>query len=159
MALPGVTVKGGLATGGAFRTGAGALVSVQIEMAQFDAVLQRFVERFQVDVAEIVEAEAFELEGAIKDRTPVKTGRLRSSFHTVVYGRASHYEYSAGGKSFDGTLSVAPAGPYEAIVGTNVEYAQHIEAGHSRKAPAGMVRVSVAERRGFLERRLGELAS
>jgi hypothetical protein len=57
---------------------------------------------------------------------------------------------------FDGTLSVVPTSPYEAIVGTNVHYAVLVESGTRRMAPRGMFRLGIAEIRGQLEQNIRE---
>ena len=56
------------------------------------------------------------------------------------------------GGAFQSAGENTTVGVVEAWVGTNVEYAIYIEAGHSRKAPQGMVAISVAEMTGALER-------
>lgn len=144
-----------LATGGPRPTQRAAM-AVDFETEAFLRSFAQYVAATDVDLREAVEATAFTLEKKIKERTPKDTGRLRASFHTVLQGQPSGYSYKDNtGKTFDGTLSERPSevpGVIEAIVGTNVDYALVNEAGNSRQAPNGMVRVSIAEVRGMMER-------
>lgn len=135
---------------------ASAEIAIQFEMAEFERALQKYIEAYPQNLVQAVKTVAFDLERGIKKRTPVDTGRLRSSFHTVVPGKTDNFSYAVKGKTYDGALSEKPADPstgvIEAIVGTNTEYAGIIESGTSLQAPQGMVRVSIAELRGKLER-------
>lgn len=133
-----------------------ALITIEVDLDKYNASLDKFIKAFGVSLDEILRSEAFDLQRRIQQKTPVLTGRLRNSFHTVAPGFSDTFAYRDNrGGAFDGSLSVK-AGPSEAIVGTNVPYAIHIEAGGSRKAPEGMVAVSVREKTGDLNRALEE---
>ena len=145
------------------RTVSAARRALELETTDLVAALGRFVTAIPQNVMEAVATVAFGLEAAIKRRTPVDTGRARASIHTVVGGASGSYTYSWSGNTrtgkpggnADGTLDETPASPLtgvaEAIVGSNVVYLPALEAGHSKQAPSGMFRVSIAERRGELE--------
>lgn len=132
-------------------------VRVVLETERFNAALTQFVIATRGHLRLHLTTLALDLVTRIKYRTPVLTGRLRNSFHAVLPGKTDIYFYSdLYGKTFDGTLREHPHAQdddqaMEAVVGTNVEYAIYIEAGHSRKAPNGMVAVSLAELSGALE--------
>ena len=133
-----------------------AAVRLEIEQTRFNKSVQRYIQRFRLQTAEAVAALAFELEGLVKEKTPVDTGRLRASIHTVLYGQNDNFTYRITPRgrqrpaTYFGGLLTEQRTPLEAIVGTNVEYALPIEAGHSRQAPSGMFRVSMVELRGRL---------
>ncbi|QEK11692.1 HK97 gp10 family phage protein [Crassaminicella thermophila] len=99
------------------------------------ALLETIKVKFPQEIEKELQRLALDLEGTIKRRTPVDTGRLRGSFTT---GRVKKI-----------------GGEWYIEVGTNVEYAEHIEYGH-RTANGGfvpgikMVEVSVTQ----LEQRL-----
>lgn len=133
-------------------------IQVEFELGRFNAALDRYVAALQPSVVDAVRTLALDLLGRIQQKTPVDTGRLRASFHAVMPGQTDRYTYrDRRGGSFDGSLGVTAKGSVlgggvEAVVGTNVDYAIFIEAGHSRQAPQGMVAVSVVELTGALER-------
>lgn len=132
-------------------------IAVDIELTQFNAALERYLQVVPQDVGTAVETLAFDLEGRVKLRSAVDTGRLRASIHTRLPGTRSGYTYrDTQGRSFDGTLDTAPASPLtgviEAVVGTNVGYAPVIEANGGKATAPGMWRVSIAEMRGELDR-------
>lgn len=136
----------------------GAWMTVTVEAKGLNDILMRLADGGEDMQRKVMEV-SLELLARIARRTPVKTGRLRNSFHVVPPGSDSDsfdYEDNAG-HPFSGNLTEGlPTGPFEALVGTNVLYALSIEAGHSRQAPNGMVAVSVAELRGALEAKLQE---
>lgn len=132
-------------------------VRVVLETERFNAALTQFITATRGHIRFELTALALQLNTRIKYRTPVRTGRLRNSFHAVLPGSSDTYFYSdLHGKSFNGVLYEHPRAQdddqaIEAVVGTNVDYAIYIEAGHSRQAPNGMVAVSLAEMAGALE--------
>ncbi len=132
-----------------------AAIRVAMETEGLSKALAAYVKAYPVAVRKAVETVAFKIEAGIKKRTPVDTGRLRASFHTVVQGTHPGYAYQdKHWKWYDGTLDKVPSNdPFvvEAVVGTNVVYAEIIESGWSKKRPEGMVRVTIAEMRGQLE--------
>jgi len=114
-----------------------AELKLSVAIDKFNAALIKHISVVQTDVSKAVVGVAHKLEAMAKRRCPVDTGRLRASIHTVTYGQASD-------------LSRAPRNATQAVVGTNVDYALYIEAGHSSQAPAGFMRISVEELRGEL---------
>lgn len=138
---------------------------VDLDIAAFNKSLDRYVSTLGPDVVEAVKKLALELLRRIQMKTPTRTGRLKASFHAVLPGEQDRYRYQdLKGHSFDGSTGLTAQGAslrdwimggtnvtIEAIVGTNVDYAIFIEAGHSRKAPNGMVAISVAEMTGALD--------
>jgi hypothetical protein len=146
-----------------------------MEVARFNATATIYIRTFQLSTQTAIKKLAFELEGRVKERTPVDTGRLRASIHTVLYGEGRAFAYSAsslskseqgrvraqakaGGvkapriakTSFDGTLQTVPRTPYEAVVGTNVNYAKYLEHGSSKMAPRAMFRFGLMSLRGSM---------
>jgi hypothetical protein len=135
-----------------------ALLRVEFNTTELTAALNRFLLTATVNVEDAVIKVALELLGRIQQKTPVDTGRLRNSFHAVLPGQTDgHFRYQDNsGRSFNDPLGVRAQRDvvqqlYEAIVGTDVVYGPIIEAGHSRKAPSGMVSISVAEMVGALD--------
>lgn len=141
-------------------------IRVDVEVGQFNAAWARYTATVNANMAQEVTRVALDLLARIQKKTPVDTGRLRASFHAVLPGETDRYTYQdKEGRTFNGSLGVKGDsvalgdwvlgrgdGKVGAVVGTNVDYAIYIEAGHSRKAPNGMVAISVAELTGALER-------
>lgn len=129
------------------------VVRVHVEMSRFNAGITRFISRFSPNVSALVRAHGLDLLARIQARTPRRTGRLANSFHMIPpNSRLFRFTYAdSTGRSFEGSLEGVTTGPFEVVVGTNVEYAPAIEAGHSRQAPQGMVAVSVREKSTELE--------
>jgi hypothetical protein len=130
---------------------------LDFEAARFNASLAIYLQEFKETAATEIGRLALDLLGRVKARTPVDTQRLKNSFHAVLPGQVDNYTYSDNkGRSFDGTLTShrwaeLSNAAVEAVVGSNVPYAIYLEAGHSRKAPTGMLAISVAELAGRME--------
>jgi len=135
-----------------------ALLELDVEM--FNASMKEYVETFRKNAEFEVQNLALELLGKIERRTPTVTHRLQNSFHVIMPGETDSYQFEdAEGHSFDGVLHDHPHAELsdeviEAVVGssgTAVPYNIIIEAGHSAKAPHGMMAISFAEMAGRLE--------
>ncbi len=129
---------------------------------QFD--LDRFADQIELDVGLVRKKVTFDLFGKVIERTPVDVGRLRMSW-AMADGVPPQSVGPEGGTGGDANAADAAArfnitsafsDPFEVTwIVNNLPYAQQIEFGHSRvKAPAGMVRVSIAE----LEVELGQIS-
>lgn len=87
-------------------------------------------------------------ESNAKDNCPVDTGLLRNSITYAIGGQAPAITgYSDNNNEQHGSYSGnAPAdidGETTLYVGTNVEYAEYIELGHSKKAPKGFLKIAM----------------
>lgn len=93
---------------------------------------------------------ALDIDQRVVLKTPVDTGRLRSNW-LVGIGRAVRRSVvtvdKAGQTALQqGAEAVSRAQPYETIyISNNLRYAQQVEGGSSKQAPAGMAAISVAE--------------
>ena len=78
--------------------------------------------------------QAFKIELSAKEMVPVDTGRLRASISTNWAGSPMG-EGKTGGKAKSGDGTKKPAGPKELVyvVGSNVEYAEGVEHGTSKR--------------------------
>jgi len=144
-------------TAGAFLTTRPSVRAVQnatVEAERFVAALAIFHDLVGGNVDRLVTAHALDYQMRVQMRTPVRTGRLRNSIHTVPPNSSDTFSYRDNtGRSFSGALGVR-TGPGEAVVGTNVEYAAAIEAGWSRQAPSGMFALAFKEKTSDLEREI-----
>lgn len=105
------------------------------------AAIERASEAGLVACAMAVEASAARL-------CPVDTGRLRGSITWVTQGKQNKAKAPA--KQNDGVQSIPPSGV--AYVGTNVEYAAHVEFGtkNTKGEPKSFLRPAADERRAEL---------
>lgn len=115
-----------------------------MSLISMDIAPAKIAEAINQPMRVVLKKIALDLHGKITKRTPVDTGRLRSSFQ-ITEGEP--------------TTTVPPEGTYgppaaqvPTITGTEpifitsaLPYAQPIEEGHSAQAPAGMVAISIIE--------------
>lgn len=118
----------------------------------FEAPLVEFAAALNLNFGIAVKRVSFDILTRIVERTPVDTGRARSAWDLTV-GEPSSYvppplppgavgalvEDPASG------LSVAITGESVIYVVNNLDYIEPLENGHSQQAPAGMVRITLAE--------------
>jgi hypothetical protein len=112
------------------------------------------LKKFKVDSLEKAEAVfqkvALDMSRRIIMRTPVDTGRARANWQAGVNARPSTSAVSVdkSGRqttsAVKGTASELKVGDVFSLV-NNVAYIVPLEFGHSKKAPHGMVRITVAE--------------
>jgi len=123
----------------------GANPGLSIEQ-QYTLGVQLYLKALESTLPPFIHVFAVNLVRRIQQRTPVLTRRLQNSFHVVPPNTSSDtFSYADDrGHTFSGGLQ-GSTGPFEAMVGTNVPYGWLIESGSSRKAPTGMVGVSVGE--------------
>jgi len=88
--------------------------------------VRKFTRRVHENIDREVQATAFEIDREAKKEVRVDTGRLRSSIHPQFKGTTGFQYADDEGGFFDGLVRVNLK-IFEAIVGTNVEYARDIE--------------------------------
>lgn len=117
--------------------------------ANFRAPVAEFARLLNLNQATVVRVIAADLWRMIVQRTPVDTGRARASWGMSEGAPISSVPPE--GKYPPVTTNVS-AGGLSHLLGTkpvficsNLDYIEPLENGHSQQAPAGMVRVSIAE--------------
>lgn len=142
-------------------------------LVTFDADLDKFAKVMDIAPAVVTRQIVADLHGRISKRTPVDTGRARASWD-VKQGSPSSYVppitagsvagkgktklgkglagnalgagASSGGKAKDIGKELATIdGTAPVFITTALDYVQYLENGSSKQAPAGMVRLSIAE--------------
>ena len=109
----------------------------------FKLDLKKFNKKTTHITEEVFKGTVIGLFNKVVSRTPVKTGRLRKSWQPTL-NKPSQSLSSSGSKGIEAVVAKAKLGDSIFLV-NNLPYAQKIEAGSSNQAPAGMVRVTVAE--------------
>lgn len=134
------------------------MITVQNANA-FNADLDAFAKKLGITRKAVYQRTALELWNGITQRTPVDTGRARSSWNLAIGQPDSSVPPEMGPPSGKNAKKSKPplqpsAGipPLQQIEGdqvifitSNLPYVERLENGHSKQAPAGMVRVTVAE--------------
>jgi hypothetical protein len=132
---------------GLTRTGV-AQFWLDVELQKFNQAASGYVNRFEKRVVQGALRIAYTLEGMVKEDTPVLTGRARASWHVVPPGRPDTFTYrDRRGKTFNGSLGVMSK---YVLFGSNVKYMPRLEAGYSKQAPQGMLRINVKKVRYLL---------
>ncbi len=104
-----------------------------------DVVEQNIVKRVRII--------AMAMLGEVVLRSPVDTGRFRGS-HTIsidspVYSDSGRLDRSGGSTTIAGLSALTGLEPFtQVFIQTNLPYAQKLEDGHSKQAPAGIYRVA-----------------
>ena len=123
---------------------------------QFKKDLTRFADKVELDLSQFRKRVTLGLKSKIELRTPVDTGRLRSSW-AVSDGVPSDWVPPEGQTNQLGPIEAKFDAPYDtSFIACRLPYAIAIEYGHSEQSPAGMVRVSMAEMQTELESAFGE---
>lgn len=89
----------------------------------FSGDISKFINKTEAKAERVFRATGLEMFGRIVKRTPVDTGRLRNNWQITPNAKI-------GQKLF---------------ITNNLPYAKRIEDGYSKQAPAGMVKVTIAE--------------
>lgn len=105
------------------------------------------------NVKAVVRAVSFATERRVKTRMPVDTGRARASWghwtDNLTRPNPQANPDDAAWKEEDDGLSIEQ--------GSNVEYIDRLNAGHSKQAPAGFIDLAAEEGMNELERRVEEI--
>jgi hypothetical protein len=128
----------------------------------FGLQLARFVEKAKTNTDVVIRKVAVEMLDRIVDRTPVDTGRARANWQTTIGSPAMS---PTGAEDKSGSSAKAAGGAVIASfnIGQTVwlsnalPYAGRLEYGSSLQAPAGMVRVTVAEFQGLVSSLAGQV--
>lgn len=121
---------------------------------EFKLDLRRFAEQVDVDLGQVRRKVSFDLFAGIVERTPVDTGRARGAW-AMSDGAPAPVDPIGPDKQVGGAAAATQAyanitatfaDPYgSTFIVNGLPYAQALEFGHSKQAPAGMVRASIAE--------------
>lgn len=110
----------------------------------FQADLRAFSDQIGVGLGEVRRKVALDVFSKVALRTPVDTGRARLSW-TVQDGAPSTdvAPEGAGGAPSPGAIGTQPFGV--TFVANALPYIETLEFGHSKQAPQGMARLTLAE--------------
>jgi hypothetical protein len=126
-------------------------------MGQFMLDIQKFMQKADANQREVLQKIAFDMFTRIVMMSPVDTGRFRANWYPQIGSISVTSNWGAMDPT--GTVSLARVksaseqfGPGKAIyMSNNLPYANRLEYGWSRQAPAGMVRLNVANFQVFVD--------
>ncbi len=116
------------------------------DIRKFSMDMDNFAKKVGIAAEILQKRVAFDLFGRIVKKTPVDKGRARGSW-TIAVNAADRAVLPEGQESYPepkiGSLTVKPGD--EIWISNNLPYIVELEKGHSKKAPEGMVALSIAE--------------
>lgn len=117
-------------------------------LGSFELDIAKFVAKANGNATLVVRKISLDLFSRVIEKTPIDTGRLSGSWVVAIDSIPADDPATLGPDSSIARVEIAvldmKAGDNIAMV-SNLDYARSIEFGHSKQAPAGMVRISVAE--------------
>lgn len=125
-------------------------------MAEFALSLAEFAKAAPEQARTVVRKVATDVLTKTVLRSPVDTGRFRANWATS-FGAPSYRVTSDTDKSGQiairrGELTISRAyGDYPIYITNSLPYSLRLEYGYSKQAPAGMVRITVAEFQAFVD--------
>ncbi len=134
-------------------------------MGQFALEISAFAKKAGDNANLVIRKVAIDMYSRVIQRSPVDTGRFRGNWQLTVgkepTGNVDRTDKTGSATVAEGTKAVAKfeAGPDIFIV-NNLPYGSRLEyEGWSKQAPAGMVRITVAEYQGLIAKAVGETKS
>lgn len=128
-----------------------------LSLITFEADLNKFAKLLNLNIATLTKRLAFQLFNDVTLHTPVATGRARAGWgialNTPQVATPPQGDYPAPGVP---DLS-AVNGKQVVYILNNVEYVEALEDGHSKQAPAGMVRLAIAKAEIYVENAIATL--
>ncbi len=115
--------------------------------ARWSVPMDTLIKRSGADVDKVVRKATFELFSSVVRKSPVDTGRFRANWN-VSYGApdANTTESTQAARALAAAQKALTLPTGGKVYLTNgLPYAQRLEYGWSQQAPAGMIRLSVAE--------------
>lgn len=128
----------------------------------FDLPLAAFAKKLEIKLEEVCQRVALDALTRIVQRTPVKTGRARSSWNLTVREASDDVpdDFDFQNDAIQRAQGIAAQidGKEQIFIVSNLPYIERLENGWSKQAPAGMVRLSIAEIEVEMETILEDLA-
>lgn len=129
--------------------------------SQFELDIARFVEKAKGRIDLVVRKISLDLFKRVIMKSPVKEGRFKGNWQCAI-GSVPDGVLAVDDKAGTATISKMTAAVAGLHAGqiiylvNNLAYARRLEYGHSQQAPAGVVRITVAEYRGVVEKAAAE---
>lgn len=131
-------------------------------LGNFTLDIQRFVDKAQGNIDLVVRKVALDMFRRVIMKSPVDTGRFKGNWQVAI-GSIPNASLLTTDKRGGPTITKAAAVVQGMQIGqviyciNNVSYSRRLEFGWSKQAPAGMVRLTVAEYGGVVARAASEV--
>lgn len=128
----------------------------------FELDIQRFVDKAKGNVDLVVRKVALDLFRRVIMKSPVDTGRFKGNWQVAI-GSVPAGTLEINDKAGTATIAKVTAATMQLEAGqiitlvNNLAYASALEYGHSKQAPNGMVRLTVAEYGAVVNRAAAEV--
>lgn len=128
----------------------------------FSLQIGRFVERTKARTDTVIRKVGAEVLRSVVLKSPVDTGRFRANW-VVSYGPTTTTVTGLDPSGIEAInrglrlIQLMNPGQDELWISNSLPYARRLEYGWSGQAPAGMVRITLAQFRGFMSRAVREL--
>lgn len=117
----------------------------------FSQQIDEFVKKAEGNLDKVLREFSMELVEKVMERTPYKTGHARASWWAALNDPAGVSSGSTTAAA--ATLALAGAKWGDVVyINNNAAYINALEYGHSKQAPNGMVRITLAQAGQMLER-------
>jgi hypothetical protein len=123
----------------------------------FTAQIGAFVEKAKGNMDLVVRKIALDMFSRVIQKSPVDTGRFKGNWQVAI-GSIPAGTLKLDDKTGTATMAKVTAATLQLEAGqviylvNNLPYAQALEYGHSKQAPSGMVRLTIAEFNAAVER-------
>lgn len=128
----------------------------------FELDIQRFVDKAKGNIDLVIRKIALDMFKRVIMKSPVDTGRFRANFQVAI-GSMPAGTLEIDDKTGAATISKVTAATLGLSAGqtiylvNNLAYARRLEYGHSKQAPNGMVRITVQEFPGVVNKAASEV--
>ena len=126
----------------------------------FTLQLARWTEKAKDNIDLVVRKIALDIFSRVIQKSPVDTGRFKSNWMCAVgsipTGTTLAIDVTAVVTRVEAVALGAKAGDVIYLV-NNLPYARRLEYGHSKQAPAGMVRLTIAEFNAIVDKAASEV--
>lgn len=125
-------------------------------MGEFALSLAKFAEAAPEQARDVVRKVSIDVLTKVVLRSPVDTGRFRANWNTSFgapsYRVTTNTDRTGQGAILRGKATIGRAyGDNDIYITNALPYAQRLEYGYSKQAPAGMVRVTVTEFQTYVD--------
>lgn len=133
-------------------------------MAEFALSLAKFAEQAPAQARAVVRKVATDVLTKTVLRSPVDTGRFRANWVTTFGApgvrTTADVDPTGQGAILRGTATIGRAyGDFDIYITNSLPYAIPLEYGYSKQAPAGMVRITVAEFQTYVDNAVRQAAN
>lgn len=128
---------------------------------EFKADIAAFAKKLQIKKSTVVKKVVLDLWKGITARTPVDTGRARANWFVTQGSPTTRVDLHQGAKTGAVPAPELPdvsgiTGDESVFIINNLPYIEALENGHSKQAPAGMVKLAIQAEEAALQRAVAQ---